>query len=311
MSVATTFIIVAHPFSAPRPDGRLRVDFLDVGQGDAALLTMPDGTTLLVDGGGRPDFGSPAPDGADFGAARFERDARAIGDAVVSEFLWSRGLDRIDYLLATHAHADHIDGLKDVARNFRVRAALVARTPPASAEYAAFSAAMRASNIPVRLVARGDALRFGAATAEVLYPPPAPVSSPGEGAADAGALPSGNDDSVVLRVRYGSRCFLLTGDAERGAETALVAAGDDLRCDMVKIGHHGSRTSSTAPFVAATRPAFAVVSVGLTSPFGHPDAAVVERWRAAGAQVLQTGRRGTITFTTDGQDLRVETFARE
>jgi competence protein ComEC len=80
---------------------------------------------------------------------------------------------------------------------------------------------------------------------------------------------------------------------------------------MVKIGHHGSRTSSTAPFVAATRPAFAVVSVGLTSPFGHPDAAVVERWRAAGAQVLQTGRRGTITFTTDGQDLRVETFARE
>jgi competence protein ComEC len=196
-----------------------------------------------------------------------------------------------------------------VARNFRVRAALVARTPPAAVEYAEFAAAMRASNVPVRLVARGDALRFGAATVEVLYPPP-PASSTDEDA-NAGQLPSGNDDSLVLRVRYGARCFLLTGDIERGAEGALVAAGDDLRCDVLKVAHHGSRTSSIPAFVSATRPAFAVVSVGLASPFGHPDAAVVERWRASGAQVLQTGRRGTITFTTDGRDLRVETFVRE
>ncbi|MDT7603039.1 MAG: competence protein ComEC, partial [Acidobacteriota bacterium] len=92
---------------------------------------------------------------------------------------------------------------------------------------------------------------------------------------------------------------------------ALVGARDDLRCDVVKVAHHGSKTSSTAAFVAATRPAFAVVSVGLDSPFGHPAAEVVERWRASGAQVLQTGRRGAISFTTDGRDLRVETFARE
>lgn len=311
-SAACAFVVVAHPFAAPRADGRLRVDFLDVGQGDAALMTMPDGTTLLVDGGGRPNFGARgAAGGDDVETARFERDARGVGDAVVSEFLWSRGLDRVDYLLATHAHADHIDGLKDVARNFRVRAALVARTPPAAVEYAEFAAAMRGAHVPVRLVARGDALRFGAATVEVLYPPHAPAASTDAGEADAGALPSGNDDSVVLRVRYGARCLLLTGDIERGAESTLVAAGDDLRCDVVKVGHHGSRTSSTAAFVAATRPAFAVVSVGLASPFGHPDAAVIERWRAAGAQVLQTGRRGTISFTTDGQDLRVETFARD
>jgi competence protein ComEC len=305
---ASVLVVVAHPLSAPRADGRLRVDFLDVGQGDAALLTMPDGSTLLVDGGGRPNFGAR---GDDTETVRFERDARGIGDAVVSEFLWSRGLDRVDYLLATHAHADHIDGLKDVARNFRVRAALVGRTPPGAVEYAEFAAAMRAASVPVRLVARGDALRFGAVTVEVLYPPPAPASSTNDGEANAGALASGNDDSVVLRVRYGTRCFLLTGDIERGTEQSLIAAGDDLRCDVVKVAHHGSRTSSTAPFVAATRPAFAVVSVGLTSPFGHPDAAVVERWRASGAQVLQTGRRGTISFTTDGHDLAVETFVRD
>ncbi|MFN2481148.1 MAG: ComEC/Rec2 family competence protein [Pyrinomonadaceae bacterium] len=307
---ASAFVVVAHPVSAPRADGRLRVDFLDVGQGDAALLTMPDGSTLLVDGGGRPTFGArAAAEGADFDPARFERDARGIGDAVVSEFLWSRGLDRVDYLLATHAHADHIDGLKDVARNFRVRAALVARTPPRAVEYAEFAEAMRASNVPVRVVARGDVLRFGAATVEVLHPTSSPALSTGD-ESNAGALPSGNDDSVVLRVRYGARCFLLTGDIERGAEGALVAAGDDLRCDVVKVAHHGSRTSSTAEFVAATRPAFAVVSVGLASPFGHPDQGVVERWRASGAQVLTTGEHGMITVSTNGEDLEVETFVK-
>jgi competence protein ComEC len=345
--IALALVVVAHPLSAPRADGRLRVDFLDVGQGDAALLTLPDGTTLLVDGGGRTrlqpraaprdDQANAAPRADQASAAprddvdstwferddverarfeqdnvegvRFERDARGIGDAVVSQFLWWRGLNRVDYLLATHAHADHIDGLKDVARSFRPRAALVARTPLREAEYADFAAAMRRASVPVRLVARGDELRFGAATIEVLYPPPVAIAQTGD--ASTGALTSGNDDSVVLRVRYGERCFLLTGDIERGAENALVAARDDLRCDVLKVAHHGSKTSSTAAFVNATRPAFAVISVGVDSPFGHPDPSVVERWRAAGAEVLQTGRRGTITFSTDGHDLRVETFVRE
>ncbi|MFL6230530.1 MAG: ComEC/Rec2 family competence protein [Pyrinomonadaceae bacterium] len=304
------FVIVAHPFSAPRPDGRLRVDFLDVGQGDSALLTFPDGTTLLVDGGGRARFRDERARHEEVPeSARFERDARGIGDAVVSEFLWSRGLDRVSYVLATHAHADHIEGLKDVARNFRPRAALVARTPSRGGVYADFADAMRRAGVPVRLVARGDELRFGGVNIDVLYPPPA-ASAQAEDAG-TGNLTSGNDDSIVLRVRYGERCFLLTGDIEHGAESSLVGARDDLRCDVVKAAHHGSKTSSTEAFVNATHPAYAVVSVGLDSPFGHPAAEVVNRWRAAGAQVLQTGRRGTITFTTDGYDLRVETFVRD
>lgn len=339
---ALAVVIVAHPLSAPLADGRLRIDFLDVGQGDAALITLPDGTTLLVDGGGRPrprdEQRRRATATSDDDArgefdvaeepARFERDTRGVGDAVVSEYLWWRGLARVDYIVATHAHADHMEGLRDVARNFRPRAAFVARTPHKDDEYANFADAMRATNVPVRLVARGDELRFGAVSIEVLYPSLAtrtrdeinspinsasPVNSNSDAHADGdtGALPSGNDDSVVLRVRYGARCFLLTGDIERGAESALVSARDDLRCDVVKVAHHGSRTSSTPPFVAATRPAYAVVSVGLDSPFGHPDPAVVARWRDAGAQVLQTGRRGTITFSTDGRDLHVETYVRD
>ncbi|MDT7542251.1 MAG: competence protein ComEC [Acidobacteriota bacterium] len=336
-------IIIAHPLSAPRADGRLRIDFLDVGQGDSALITLPDGATLLVDGGGRPRLrDAHTQHDVEIGPVRFERDTRGVGDAVVSEFLWWRGLARVDYLLATHAHADHVEGLRDVARNFQLRAAFIARTPRKDGEYARFASAMRAARVPLRLVARGDELRFGAVIIDVLYPSPAPrvrnnapsfidsisgasanadantlansdakLDANSDSDLDTGALPSGNDDSIVLRVRYGARCFLLTGDIERGAEESLVAARDDLRCDVVKVAHHGSKTSSTAPFVAATRPAFAVVSVGLDSPFGHPDPSVVARWRAAGAEVLQTGRRGTISFSTDGRDLRVETFVRD
>jgi competence protein ComEC len=298
ISFTTTFIVVAHPFSAGRADGRLRVDFLDVGQGDAALVTMPDGSTLLVDGGGRPAFRPPR--GADDDSEAFEPDTRGVGDAVVSEYLWWRGLARVDYVLATHADADHVEGLNDVVKNFRVAAALVGRAPRGDEDFARFAETARSAGVPVHLVARGDRLRFGAVTVDVLWPPPG--ASP--------AAPSGNDDSVVLRLRYGRRTFLLTGDVEARAERALVSAYDDLRSDALKIAHHGSRTSSTAAFVNATRPALAVISVGRDSPYGHPHPEVLARWRDAGAQILTTGERGTVTVSTDGEDLRVETFVK-
>nr|MBA3805495.1 ComEC/Rec2 family competence protein [Acidobacteriota bacterium] len=295
-------IILAHPLSAGRPDGRLRVDFLDVGQGDAALVTMPDGTTLLIDGGGRPSFSRRAQPGTNEDAEPFERDARSIGEAVVSEYLWWRGLDHVDYILATHADADHIDGLNDVARNFKVRAALVARAPRADPEYARFAATMQAEGVPVLLVGRGDRLRFGTVIAEVIWPT----------WSESNDAPSTNDDSVVLSLRWGERTFLLAGDIERRAEDALVVATVDnmMASDVVKVAHHGSKTSSTENFVTATHPSLAIISVGLTSPFGHPRPEVLERWRASGAEVMTTGERGTITVSTDGHDLKVETMQR-
>lgn len=290
-------IIIAHPLSAGRPDGRLHVEFLDVGQGDAALLTIPDGTTILVDGGGRPAMKRARVD-VDAEFEGFERDSRSIGEAVVSEYLWWRGLDSVDYVLATHADADHIEGLNDVARNFKVRGALVARAPADDLEYARFSATMREYQVPVQILVRGDSLRFGAVRLDVLWP---------ERASDANA-PSRNNDSLVVRLRFGERVILLTGDIEAAAETKLAAAPAELRCDVIKVAHHGSKTSSTEGFVNAARPSYAIISVGLFSNFGHPDQAVVERWRKVGAQVLTTGRSGTIAVSTNGQDLRVETY---
>jgi competence protein ComEC len=286
-------VIVLHPLSAVRPDGKLHIDFLDVGQGDSALLTMPDGTTVLVDGGGRPSFNQANDDDP-----VFERDSRSIGESVVSEYLWSRGMDRVDYILATHADADHIDGLNDVARNFKVRGAIVARTPANDAEYARFAATMNEAGVPVEKIGAGDVLRFGEVSAAALWPP----------ATQDESASSRNNDSILLLVRFGEKRFLLTGDIEREGETAVLREAISLKSDVVKVAHHGSRTSSIEAFVAATRPSLAIISVGRTSMFGHPHRDVVERWRASGAEVMTTGRRGTISVVTDGRVLNVSTF---
>ncbi|CAN5868964.1 hypothetical protein BH18ACI4_BH18ACI4_13840 [soil metagenome] len=293
-------IVILHPLSARSTDGRLRVDFLDVGQGDSALITQPDGTTVLVDGGGKPNFfsrdGTPGADDRE----QLARDTRTIGEAVVSEYLWWRGLDRIDFMVATHDHADHIDGLNDVARNFEVRSALVARTTRKDPEFAKFYDTATARGIPFVVVGAGDVLRFAGSTATVLWPRATTKAETG----------SRNNDSIVLRLQNGERSILLTGDIESLAEANMLPRDSDLPVDVVKVAHHGSRTSSTEGFVSATRPKFAIISVGQNSMFGHPHSEVVERWESKGAAVLTTGKRGMITVTTDGKDLRVETFVR-
>ncbi len=287
-------IIAFHPFSAPRPDGRLRFDFLDVGQGDSALVTFPDGKTLLVDGGGRFKYKTKADDDAE----PFERDTRGIGEAVVSEFLWHRGYSRIDHILTTHAHADHIQGLSDVAKNFSIGSAFFGRIPMSDPDFAQFAEVLNRRGISTEIIARGDRLKFGDVIVEVLYP----IASD-----DPNAI-SDNDSSVVLRFIYGSRTFLLTGDIERQAESALLKNDGTLTADLIKVAHHGSRTSSLQEFINAVGAKYAVISVGNSSPFGHPHAEVVERWKANGATVMTTGERGTISVSTDGKDLKIDKF---
>lgn len=291
-------LIVFHPFSTYSTKGRLQIDFLDVGQGDSALITTPDGTTILIDGGGRPQHNFRISQTDDNNEEPFMRDTRSIGEAVVSEFLWHKGLSRVDYLIATHADLDHIDGLNDVAKNFKIKSALVARTSSNNSTFTKFSNMLKQQNIPLEIISRGDVLKFGDVTIEILSP---------QKSLEVNA-PSTNDDSVAFIVRYGSRSFMFTGDIESKTENALTSSFENLRCDVVKVAHHGSKTSSTEKFIKATRPKFAVISVGLLSPYGHPNKDVVERWKSNGAEVLTTGKKGTITISTDGKDLKVETF---
>lgn len=271
-------LLVLHPLSSARADGALHVDFLDVGQGDSALVTMPEGATLLVDGGGNI-----------FDATR------RIGETVVSEYLWWRGLDRIDYILVTHADADHIDGLNDVLKNFNVRNALIARAPANDPEFAKFAETLKQTNAVAATLQAGDVIHFGGVELSVLWPP-------------AGGETSTNNDSIVLRLKFGERSILLTGDIEKQAERSLLESKQDLRADVVKVPHHGSKTSSTEDFVRATAPQLAVISVGQHSMFGHPHEEVVQRWRANGARVLTTGECGTITVSTDGTYLSLKSF---
>ncbi len=286
-------VIVFHPFSSPRPDGRLRVDFLDVGQGDAALVTFPDGRTMLVDSGGKIKYRS-----SDDEDEPFVPDTRGIGEAVVSEYLWHRGYSRIDFIVGTHADADHIQGLTDVAKNFKIGTAIFGRMPLDDPDFAELAAVLKSRGIAAETVERGDTYNIAGTSVEVLYP--VAVDDP-KGA-------SNNDNSVVLRLVYGERSILLTGDIEQRAERELTDGTTELRADIIKVPHHGSRTSSTQAFVEGVMAEHAVIPVGRTSRFGHPHPEIVERWLNAGASIMTTGSKGTVTISTDGRDIMTQTF---
>ena len=284
-------IIIQHPLSTPTPDGKLRIHFLDVGQGDSALVVFPDGETMLIDGGGKPLHGS------DNGDETFSPDAPRIGEAVVSEFLWDQGYSRIDYIVATHADADHMQGLSDVAKNFEIGKLILGTTPLGDPEYDELMRVAGKRGIPVTVVRRGDELFVAGVKLEVLNP------MTNENTA------SQNNLSVVLKLEYRARSFLMTGDIERMTEEKLLLGDcDSIHADIVKVPHHGSRTSSTRAFVNCTRPSIAVISVGRRSRFGHPHADVVDRWRSAKGEVMKTGENGTITIATDGYDIETGSF---
>lgn len=290
-------LIIFHPFSAPRADGRLRVDFLDVGQGDSALITFPNGETLLVDGGGKNNFQKDVAEDAETNDY-FEPDVPTIGEQVVSAFLWKKGYSRIDYLLATHADTDHIQGLSDVAKNFRVRAALFGKTPLKDANFTELYEVLQKRGVSIVKLARGDVLNFEKVRIEVLSP----------AGDDSSEAVSDNNNSLVLRISYGARKILLNGDIEKETEAQVLQRPAFLQADVVKVAHHGSRTSSTQSLIDATNAVYAVISVGRRSPFDHPHAEVVERWINSGARVLTTGERGTVSISTDGSDLEIQTF---
>ena len=291
-------VIVFHPLSSAKPDGRLHVDFLDVGQGDSALITMPTGETLLIDGGGKVNFNSLYVKREDEEPALFEPDVQRIGETVVSEFLWEKGYDKIDYILTSHADTDHIQGLTDVARNFQISTAIFGRMAFDDVDFAELYNVLQKKNIPLMVISQGDVIDFGEVKIEVLFP----YRDQSDKAI------SDNNHSIVLRVNYGARKFLFTGDIERETEASLLNASESLLADVVKVAHHGSKTSSTQNFVSYTKAKLAVIQVGKESPFGHPKPEIVERWKQTGAKVLTTGENGTISLSTNGQDLQLNSF---
>ncbi|MCG3163987.1 MAG: hypothetical protein JMDDDDMK_05446 [Acidobacteria bacterium] len=292
--IALGWLLVIHPFKHEFERGRLSVTFLDVGQGDSMLISFPQGSLMLLDSGGRIDFDSR--EGREENEDAFVEDRIGVAEAAVMPYLWRRGIKRLDWIAASHGHPDHVGAFAEIVRDFEIGHAL----RPASPRADLFDQTLRSSGLPTRSLKRGDDFAIDGARIEVLSPP----------VQTEAALLSENDQSLVLRISFGARSFLLTGDIEREAEEMLVASGADLRADVLKVAHHGSKTSSAAEFLEKVKPQHAVISVAYPSPFGHPHAEALARLQTTNARIRRTSECGAITISTDGSDLRVETFVK-
>jgi competence protein ComEC len=268
-------------WARPRPDW-LRLTMLDVGQGDALLVQFPAGHTLLVDAGASGET--------------FD-----VGDRVVTPALWALGVRSLDWLAVTHADLDHIGGAASVVETFGARELWEGVPVPSDVGRARLRAAVVAQGGAWRELRRGDRLTIGDVELDVLHPPEP----------DWERQRVRNDDSVVLRLRYGDVEMLLTGDIGAPVEVTLRVDESRPPLRVLKVAHHGSRSSSGGEFVSGYDPVVALVSAGRRNVFGHPAPEVLARLAGVHARAWRTDRDGAVSVETDGRDLRVRTWAGE
>ncbi|HJS20389.1 MAG TPA: MBL fold metallo-hydrolase [Anaerolineales bacterium] len=252
--------------------GSLKLYFLDVGQGDSILIVSPDGQTVLIDGGD--------------------------GGTGVVQYLRDLGIQRIDLMFATHPHSDHIGGLVDVLNNFPVSKVVTSGQEHTTSVYEDFLDGIDKSGAEYVEVGRGDSVSFSNFTFEVLSPR---NNSP----------ENLNNGSLVLRLLYGKTAFLFTGDAEEDIEEELRRTNQPLDADILKVGHHGSETSSSRSFLNAVSPETAIYFAGVGNSYGHPDPKTINALTSAGATVFGTDQLGTILLTVSQDGYQVSSVQQE
>ena len=253
--------------------GNLSVYFFDVGQGDSTLIVFGN-TTILVDAG--------------------EVDK---GDVVVQD-MRSLGISRIDLLVATHPHSDHIGGMEKVLDSFAVSQVVDSGMPHPSPLYKKFLDAIESRHIPYTVAHQGQTIDLDPALRILVLAPPEQRSSDDL-----------NENSVVLRISYGTVDLLLAGDAGKGEEDRMVATGYALDSEILKVAHHGSAYSTGNAFLERVRPEIAVIPVGAGNPYGHPSDTTVSALKEGGCTVYRTDRNGDVLVTSDGLSYTVQTSA--
>ena len=270
-------VAAVYPRPVDHPRDALLMEAIDVGQGDSLLLITPDGKTMLVDGGGFGGGPHQAPQDYD------------IGEEVVSEVLWSRGIRRLDVVALSHAHSDHMGGLPAVLRNFHPAELWVGNNPRGEA-YDALLDEAAGLHVRLRSLRAGDSFPFGPTQVTVLAP---------FRGYQPGAEPT-NNDSMVLHVAYGATSVMLEGDAEAPIEQAMLAE-PNLASTLLKVGHHGSMTSTRPEFLARVAPQWAVISCGRRNRYGHPRMEVLQELEAAKVRTFSTDINGASCFRLDGR----------
>ncbi|HTU80833.1 MAG TPA: DNA internalization-related competence protein ComEC/Rec2 [Candidatus Acidoferrales bacterium] len=279
--LAVTAALVLWP---PRPlDGGLRVSVLDVGQADAIVVQTPRGHALLVDGGGRLERGGPS-DG--------DSSAERVGERTVVPFLVRHGIHALDAIVISHPHGDHAGGIAPALRRLRVTTVADGGQRYGGHAYRDALETARAEGVPIVYPRAGTQWRTDDGVALRFLGPSLPLI--------ANSRNDINENSIAFTLRYKSFCMLFTGDAGAAAERRFLSERVDLRCEVLKVGHHGSAYSSTPAFIAAVRPRYAIVSVGRHNLFGHPAPSTLETLARFGATIYRTDENGAVTVTTDG-----------
>ncbi len=252
------------------PGKILEVTVIDVGQGDSILIETPSGKKVLIDGG-----------------------EEYAGKKIVVPFLRRKGVNRLDMVILTHPHSDHVGGLPEVLKAFKVESVLDAGIPHTSSYYKNFLKLIEENKIKYKVARIGDILDFQDGVKSSIYAPSEPLLE--------GTNSDLNNNSIVMRLTYGEFSILLTGDMEREGEERLLKRGVYLKSNILKAGHHGSNTSSSRDFLARVKPKVAVISVGVDNKFGHPGRKTLERLKQAKIQVLRTDKDGAIVIRTNGK----------
>jgi len=282
-AVLSLLWIVAEPWIAlsPAGDGRLHVTFIDVGQGDAALVRFPNGSTLLVDAGGLP------------GASSFD-----VGDRVVAPVLRHGGIRRLDLVALTHGDVDHIGGAEAMLTEFRPHDVWEGIPVPPHAPLRALQRTAERVGATWTNVQTNDLATIDGV--QILTRHPAIAGWQRQDVR--------NEDSIVLEIIWHDVSIVLTGDIGREAERTITPLFSPSPLRIVKVPHHGSLTSSTVDFIRALSPRAAVVSVGRSNTFGHPAPEVIDRYRRAGADLFRTDQDGAVSLDTDGYIVDMHTF---